>query len=314
MNSKQLAKKWCFRRKIDFEKELRSSNSQWFKSKGFKTHSKMPYCLHSWEEWRNNIILKEVADYIAGEKAKCETSNVPFPLHKYLHHGLSSQALAFNLIGPLITRSDLDPLIKVIALRTSIDLQVKHASFEYEDRNIFNEDSGQPTSIDIALFDSDQKPRIFIESKLVEPGFGGCSVFGDGDCSGENPLNDVKRCYLHHIGRKYWDSMSKNGFDKVLLGERECVFAAHYQFFREVLFSIEKGGIFFLLSDERSPVFSKISEGRDAGLWPFLLSFVPKQHLDKLHFIKVQDILKEIEKSEKHKDWLPDFKMKYNLV
>jgi hypothetical protein len=27
-----------------------------------------------------------------------------FPLHKYIQHGLNSQALLFNLIGPLLTR------------------------------------------------------------------------------------------------------------------------------------------------------------------------------------------------------------------
>lgn len=61
---------------------------------------------------------------------------------------------------------------------------LKKAQFEYEDRTVFNEDTGLPTSIDLVLFDTENRPKIFIESKLVEAEFGGCSVFKKGDCWG----------------------------------------------------------------------------------------------------------------------------------
>ncbi len=67
-----------------------------------------------------------------------------------------------------------------------LDAEVCSASFEYEDRDVFNEDAGQPTSIDVALRDGEGKPVVFVESKLVEREFGGCSVFAHGDCDGMN--------------------------------------------------------------------------------------------------------------------------------
>ena len=203
MNSRQLAQKWPFPRHRLFEKELRKAASNYFKSKGYSTHPRMSYCLNKWDEWKNNIILEEVASYIEKFKEGCEKDNKPFPLHKYVHHGLSSQAMAFNLIGPLITRCDFEPFIRLLQ-KKNIELvkNINSAEFEYENRTVFNEDTGQPTSIDIVLKNEDDKPIVFIESKLVEKEFGGCSVFAGGDCNGQNPLQNKEQCYLHFIGRK----------------------------------------------------------------------------------------------------------------
>ena len=185
----------------------------------------MSYCLQNWNEWKNNIILDEVAYYIGDFKKKCEEKGKPFPLHKYAHHGLSSQAMAFNLIGPLITRKDFEPLIEILK-RNKVEkpTQIMSASFEFEDREVFNEDSGQPTSIDIVLKDNDGSPIFFIESKLSEKEFGGCSVFAGGDCNGQNPISNKGKCYLHFIGRKYWDLMDKYGFSEILEKEKICIF------------------------------------------------------------------------------------------
>lgn len=117
MNSRQKAKDWKIPRHAEFETELRNSSSDWFAEKGFKVHYKMPYCLDSLDNWKNNIILSEVADYIENFKKESEKNNKPFPLHKYAHHGLSSQAMVFNLIGPLITRNDLHPLLDILKIK-----------------------------------------------------------------------------------------------------------------------------------------------------------------------------------------------------
>ena len=163
MNSRQLAQKWPFPRHKIFEKELRISASNWFRTKGFPTHSRMPYCLNKWDDWKKNIILDEVSMYIETYKKNCEQHGNPFPLHKYIHHGLSSQAMAFNLIGPMITRNNLGPLLKILKKKNiQISSEIKSASFEYEDRKVFNEDSGQPTSIDIVLKNKDGEPVVFI--------------------------------------------------------------------------------------------------------------------------------------------------------
>jgi len=96
MNSKQLAKRWHYPRHKEFEKELRYSASLWFANKGFPVDSKMPYCLEKWDNWKENIILPEISDYIESFKNRSEVERKPFPLHKYIHHGLSSQAMVFN--------------------------------------------------------------------------------------------------------------------------------------------------------------------------------------------------------------------------
>lgn len=315
MNSRRLAQEWPFPRHQRFEQQLRQSASNWFGTKGFQTHPKMGYCLKEWHDWKKNIILDEVSLYIEKVKNDCEKDGRPFPLHKYIHHGLSSQAMAFNLIGPLITRTDYTSLLHLLQQKGLNNLQqITSASFEYEDRSIFNEDSGQPTSIDIVLRNEAIKPIIFMESKLVEREFGGCSVFTDGDCNGENPIANKSQCYLHFIGRRYWNLMEKYGFTDILRHEKQCIFVAHYQFFREILFALEKGGIFVLLSDERSPVFHCEVNGVDKGLMPFLMTFVPKPVADKIIAISVQELVTEIKKFQKHSDWVGEFEHKYGLV
>jgi hypothetical protein len=188
------------------------------------------------------------------------------------------------------------------------------ASFEYEDRNVFNEDSGQPTSVDIVLKNEKGNPIVFVESKLVEKEFGGCSIFSGGDCSGQNPLSDKGRCYLHFIGRKYWDLIEKYGFSETLKAEQQCIFVAHYQYFREVLFSLEKDGTFVLLSDQRSPVFHCTANGTNKGLMPFLLQFVPDEYKDRIASVSIQELVNSIKKSGKHQDWVKDFESKYGLA
>lgn len=295
--------------------KMRHAATQWFNSKNHQAHPKMSYCLFSWDNWKNNIILDEVAQYIEKNKTECDADGRPFPLHKYLHHGLSSQAMAFNLIGPLITRNDLSPLVAALSEKNILlALKVKDAIFEFEDRSVFNEDAGQPTSIDIVLKDNEGKPLIFIESKLVEHEFGGCSVFSNGDCDGHNPINRKDSCYLHFIGRKYWDLMTKYGFDDAIAREKQCIFMAHYQFFREVLFSLEKGGIFVLLSDERSPVFNYKANGTYRGLVPYLMEFVPEQYRNRIVPISMQELVSQITKNTVHHDWIEDFMAKYGLV
>ncbi|HSW47234.1 MAG TPA: hypothetical protein VLM89_16850 [Phycisphaerae bacterium] len=84
-----------------------------------------------------NLICEDVADYIrrAQERHLGEDS---FPLHKYLHHGLSSQAMAFNLIGPLIVRNDLAPLKTAIEKLGVPSPEGKvRAVFEHDERSVF---------------------------------------------------------------------------------------------------------------------------------------------------------------------------------
>ncbi|GAM10469.1 hypothetical protein OR1_02758 [Geobacter sp. OR-1] len=323
MNSRQKAKQWPFARHKEFSSALRKSAANWFKDKGFITHPKMPYCLSdeglvgSEQKWKRNIILKEVAEYIEMQSNVAKKKKISFPLHKYLHHGMSSQGMAFNLIGPLILRGDYSPLAALLKSKNVYGADdITEAIFEYQDPvNRFNEDAGQPTSIDIVLNNSQGDSIIFIESKFEEREFGGCSVFKDGDCDGRNPIGNLDSCYLHFIGRQYWNMMEQNEITSSLRKDHLCIFMAHYQFFREFLLAIEKGGTFVLLSDERSPVFKcKSDNGTEKGLLPFLTELLPDNLRSKVASITIQELVAEIEKQNIHGDWIFDFKRKYGMT
>lgn len=319
MSSRRLAQSWPFARHKTFEDGLRYAAAQWFARKGLATHRKYPYSLPSFDDWPQNIICADVADYIQQQRDQ-NLGEESFPLHKYLHHGLSSQAMVFNLVGPLIVRQDFAPLREVME-QTGIAWPNGeiHAEFEYDDRAVFNEDSGQPTSIDLVIRQksiADKGGSIFIEAKLRETEFGNCSIFAGGDCDGKNPVvYGLGGCYLHHIGRKYWELMDKFGFGKAGIASGPiCPFTSYYQFFREILFALEENGYFVLLHDERNPAFRKIApDGKELGLWSFLKESVSPQYANRIGRITIQQVVGAIQQSGKHGDWIDDFKQKYGI-
>ena len=314
-NSRQLARTWPYTRYKKYEAAVRKAAEQWFSERGYKTHHKMRYCLADHDLWPKNIICEEVAEYICQEKDRLLGQD-SYPLHKYLHHGLSSQALAFNLIGPLIVRNDLAPL-KIVVQRLGIEWpsgKVK-AAFEHDDRSVFNEDNGQPTSIDIVL--TGESNSIFIEAKFVEREFGGCSVFAGGDCEGRNPYPEqLGKCYLHHIGREYWQRLDELGFsESELVKGAICPFANYYQFFREAAFAFTKRGSFILLHDERNPAFLKSTGDGETqgGLWPFLYEAIPEELRHRTGRLTIQMVVEAIQESGRHEDWIGEFKKKYGI-
>ena len=96
--------------------------------------------------------------------------------------------------------------------------------------------------------------------------------------------------------------------------EQQCLFGAHYQFFREFLFSLEKQGTFVLLSDQRSPVFNGVANGENRGLIPFLMEFIPDALKNRFVSVSVQEMVKLIKRSNKHIDWIEPFERKYGLA
>ncbi|MBI2859996.1 MAG: hypothetical protein HYX91_00640 [Chloroflexi bacterium] len=310
-NSRQLARTWPFRRRDHFVGQMKIAAERWFSDRQCEVHPKYKYCLAELKYWPNNIILPEVARYVENKQQERLASDKTFALHDYVHHGLSSQALLFNLVGPLIVREDLEPLQSALLTRElNWPGSSTQAVLEYEDRSVFNEDSGQPTSIDLVVGNPEKLGALFIECKFTENGFGGCSVFGQGNCEGANPAGNLSRCYLHHIGRKYWNLLEEYGFlQPALTTDSTCILANYYQFFREVLFAIKKDGAFVLLSDNRSPTFS----GAGRGLMPFLLSFLPEKHKARIGQADIQDVVKAIEESGRHDDWIGKFKLKYGM-
>ena len=316
MSSRQKAQIWPYPRYRFFQDHMRAAASGWFAAKDYPVDHHYPFILDSWDHWQRNIILPEVAAYIEDVRQQRAKDRQGFPLHKYVHHGLSSQALLFNLAGPLVVRNDLQPLLDVMrAAGVRLSRQPVSASFEFEDRAVFNEDSGQPTSIDLVLTDEAGKPCVFVECKFTEAEFGGCSVFAQGDCDGRNPANDFPACYLHHIGRRYWELLDQYGFlNGPLRDDMLCVLSNHYQFFRCLLTALHYSGTFVVLSDSRSPVFECTGkQGQRRGLLPLLLELVPEPLRGQVASISVQDLVTALEQSNKH-EWLNEFKRKYGMT
>ncbi len=314
LSTRELAKSWPFMRHLDFEKRLRNAASQWFKRKGYETQ-KCGYILAKYDNWHENIICQKVADYIKSERDKRTNNRQGFPLHKYIHHGLSSQAMLFNLVGPLIKTKEqyLSPLKTAFEKKGICWPSGKlTAKLEDEDRNIFNEMTQQPTSIDLVIENETKKGGLYIEFKFVEHEFGGCSVFKNGDCDGRNPAKDHSICYLHHIGRKYWTLLDTYGFLEGPMAENAtCFLVTYYQFFREVLYALKRHGVFVLLVDKRNPTFCCGNNG-ERGLFPFLKDFIPAQYKNNVRMVTVQDVVKAINDSGEHR-WVTDFQQKYGI-
>lgn len=296
----------------DYRKHLESAAADWFKSNGKIVAKSAPYVLSKRSLWPDNIILQSVVGYIKKKKSEAEEKKMSFPLHKWVHHGLSSQAMLFNLFGPLLATGDISPAKSAFNQWPSGEVS---AAFEVEDREVFKEKQAQPTSIDLVISGTSNKDALFIEAKLVEQEFGGCSVFSRGDCCGKNPANNFSECYLHKIERTYWDRLNEYGFIKGLVGIGPiCPLANYYQFFREVIFALVKGGSFVLLYDERSPVFHCSSQNGDTGLMPFLTEFVPQNLQPHVSSVSIQTVVQSIKDSNKHNDWISEFEKKYGLV
>ena len=312
--SKQSARTWSYPRHKNFEKNVRKAAAAWFLDKGYPTNPRYPYILARWEDWPKNILLPEVSKYIqvVSEYQRKDGNN--FPLHKYIHHGLSSQAMLFNLIGPLIVKNDFSPLKNILEKH---DLEwpggESRVIFEYEDRKIFNELQAQPTSIDLVIDSENKTPGLYIEAKFTEHEFGGCSLFQSGDCDGRTPSADLDLCYLHHIGRKYWLLMHKYGLHQGSIGsDSSCVLTNHYQFFRELMFALENNGIFVLLSDDRNSVFQCSGPQGERGLMPFLTDLLPIEIRKRIARISIQDLIMEIHASNRH-SWSVEFMKKYGI-
>jgi hypothetical protein len=312
--TRRKAQSWPYPRQEGFVSALRTSSADWFAQRGCPVNDRMPYLLLDHKDWPSNIILPEVTSYIKQEHQRRSQARAGFPLHKYLHHGLSSQAMLFNLVGPLVAAESLAPLQ---AAFQAVGVQWPSGTvvpiFELEDRRIFNEDSGQPTSIDLVIQGSDGSRSLYVEAKLVEAQCGGCSVFQKGDCEGRSPANNLSRCYLHYIGRSYWGLLEKHGFLAGPAGSSPfCPLAVYYQFFRELLFALVSGGDFVLLFDERNPAFFSGDRHGERGLMPFLATFVPPELKSKLHSVSIQEILASYRRFAEL-TWLDEFEKKYGL-
>lgn len=295
-------------RRQELVRKLQQQTADYFKGKGYTT-AKCGYILEKRDNWRNNIILEEVAEYIENEKKCREQSNIPFPLHKWIHHGLSSQACLFNLLGPFLANRDYTTLQEIFSLsEPGLKLigNISSAEFEFEDRNIFNENQGQPTSIDLYV-KTDKDEKVFVEFKFTESEFGTCSVYEDGDCDGANPKVNLDSCYLHQLSRTYMNLMEKYN---LLNNVEYCPFTEFYQAYRLLLFTLENNGYFLLIHDKRNPTFLIQYNGIKRGKYKRFKQLLPRGVADKVFILNIQQFVEHLEKHAKY-DWLAEFKKKY---
>ncbi len=301
MRPPKRSKKW--------EEDLRKQLASYFvDKKGYQVYSpNKSYILKDRSDWHKNIILDRVAQYFDIEIGKRH-----FALHKWIHHGLSSQAFLFNLFGPLVVDKQwniFDEILYQAGIQLSTSIQ--SGEFELEDPKIFNEVKGQPTSIDFCLYTKDEE-KVFLEFKFTEKNFGDCSVFGDGDCDGKNPADNFKLCYLHEVEeRSYWPLMKRHG----LLTEQienafQCPFATLYQLYRLILFALEKKGQFLLLYDERNPSFLVERDNIKRGLFNLVYESLPSKVQDRCHALSVQSIFPILQKYPEL-TWMDELKEKY---
>jgi len=293
-------------RRKDLVEKLRAQTATYFRRKGYPT-AKCGYILEKYADWKGNIIVDEVAQYIDEKKQSCEKKRIPFPLHNYIHHGLSSQACLFNLLGPILVSRDYSTLKEILSLSgLEISGDVIRAEFEYADRSVFNENRAQPTSVDLYI-ETNSNEKVFTEFKFTESGFGLCSLYEEGDCDGSNPKGDLNKCYLHGLGRTYMELMLK--YD-LLTNFQCCPFIEFYQAYRLLLFALEKDGCFLLIHDERNPAFLIQQRELMMGRHRRFKDSLPKAIADKVFILSIQKIVKRLEDFRRC-NWLNEFKEKY---
>ena len=241
--------------------------AKWFEGRGYSVQSKYPYILAERDQWPANIIVPEVASFITSAHQACEARGAPFPLHKYIHHGLSSQAMLFNLVGPLSgAAGSVTPANGVLTQRESPGRGTTRPS---PSRSKIGPSSTRTAASPLPLIwciaGNGSAPRLYIEAKLVEREFGGCSVFEQGDCDGMNPAADLPLLLpASHRTRV----LAVYGGAR-LLGWAGCTESCLPAWPGTTSFSANscllshKGGYFVLLDDCRNPTF--VAAGSNGG-------------------------------------------------
>lgn len=307
---------WPFPHGKKWEEDLKRDLAKYFKDKKFKDEkfpisSRHPYILAKHSDWHKNIILERVWQYIERQIEQRHKQQQSFALHNWIHHGLSSQAFLFNLLGPLAVDKQwniFDEILHQAGIQLSAS--VTSAEFEVEDPEVFHEQQGQPTSVDLCLY-AEAEEKVFIEFKFTEKNFGGCSVFNDGDCDGRNAANNFALCYLHHIRRKYWKLMEKHSLlTEQVKNDSQCPFSTLYQLYRLILFALEKNGHFLLIYDDRNPSFLVERDNIKRGLFNRVRESLPSKIQRGCHALSVQSILPILQQYPEL-DWTNELKEKY---
>ena len=153
-------------------------------------------------------------------------------VHLGFHHLNSSQALALNLLGPLVITKNL----KIIDL--SEDFDNNTASFEYI------EDKNEQTNFD--FFVTSQNNKNYFEVKYTEHNFGSA-----------NDDKNHRQKYLE-IYKSQLENISN-------ISEKE--FFKNYQLWRNIIYA-QKGNVYFVLPRFREDLFARVKDAKEKILNP----------------------------------------------
>ena len=295
---------------LEYQQRLQTCASDWIAESGFKAHGKYPFVLHSQTQWRNNLLLPDLAsilDDLQRERAKAGLHPI---LQRMPHSGISTQIMLFNLFLPLIARDDVDAIASVF-LRAGTPWPGPGAQIEFEvsGAKLFNEPYKRPTSADMVVRGPSGDP-IYVTAKLVEHTYEPCRMLKMGDCEGANPAKDLESCPLHQENIDYWHVLAKHGVDLSKAGAL-CPLGPSSEFFRTMAMALEAGGHCVLLVHDDNPAFARNQSSR--GLWPLMRSILPASKQKKVHLVPLRGITNSLAKSKKHRDWLGRFVHRYGL-
>lgn len=302
---------WPYSRRSGWIGAQRRTVTAYFKKRNIPVNSS-GYILADRTAWEGNLVDAALKLWLLELQRERQAKGNAFPIHKWIHHGLSSQALLVNLLGPVLRERRWDVMDEVLKqAKLPLAGRIMSVDLEHENRDVFDEHRGQPTSFDLAC-DTDANERVFIEFKFTEAEFGGCSIFQKGDCDGANAATDHSSCYLHHIGRGYWDAMDRHGLTATVRSDATCPFAYLYQAYRELLFALERGGNYLLIYDARNSAFVSPGPVGARGLWPRWRASLPA-HIQALTFSitiqQVADILEQLGCG-----WIAELREKHDLL
>lgn len=315
-HSKSSRNSWLYARRSEWVPEQEKRVAAYFAKRNRATIGR-GYIIADSKAWELNLVDPSLKEWLLQKKEHKRKQHQHFPIHEWIHHGLSSQALLINLVGPLIRDKRWTVFDEVFdSAGLGLKGKVNDVDLEYEDASVFSE-HGQSTSFDLAS-KTDADEKIFIEFKFTEKEFGGCSLFQKGDCDGENPAPEKDRsgCYLHHHGRKYWEKMDSHGLTATVSSERTCPFANMYQAYREMLFTLERHGKFLLIYDARNTAF--VSEPQIAleapkvrGLWTRFVGSLPKSARASTSAVTIQQIVRVLDRPDC--PWIADLCEKHDF-
>ena len=294
----------------EYQHRLKVCAAKWIETSGLTPHSKAPFVLQSQTQWRQNLLLPELATILDELQRTRKESEAPPLLQRMPHSAISTQIMVFNLFLPLLARDDLDAIAgPFLRAGTPWPGPGVQAEFEVFDKELFREPYKRPVSADLVLSGANGPP-IYVKAKLAESSFSPCQTMKNGDCEGAHPGNQIDRCPAQQSRMRYWDALNDTDTDLSNTGPM-CPLGPAAEFFLLMTMALNDGGHFVLLTHDDNPAFVRNQDSR--GWLPFLTSLLPEPKRKRVHVVTLRKVLTALQRTKRHKDWLGAFVERYGL-